>query len=172
MNPNLILIGMAGCGKSTIGVVAAKLLGYDFVDSDLVLQKQEGRLLREIIADFGVDYFKDAEERALCSLDIDSAVIATGGSAVYSERAMNRLRENGVCVWLRLPFDEIEKRVGDAAARGIVMEAGKTLRDVYDEREPLYRKYADVCVDCTDDVARNAAIVVERFLHSRKNQSL
>lgn len=170
MNPNLILIGMAGCGKSTIGVVAAKLLGYDFVDSDLVLQKQEGRLLREIIADFGVDYFKDAEERALCSLDTAGAVIATGGSAVYSECAMNRLRENGVCVWLHLPFDEIEKRVGDAAARGIVMESGKTLRDVYDEREPLYRRYADVRVDCTDDVARNAEIVVDRFLQSCKNK--
>ena len=170
MNPNLILIGMAGCGKSTIGVVAAKLLGYDFIDSDLALQRQEGRLLREIISDFGVDYFKDAEERALCSLDTAGAVIATGGSAVYSERAMNRLRENGVCVWLRLPVDEIEKRVGDAAARGIVMEPGKTLRDVYDEREPLYRKYADVCVDCTDDVARNAEIVVDRFLQSRKNK--
>ena len=170
MNPNLILIGMAGCGKSTIGVVAAKLLGYDFIDSDLALQRQEGRLLREIISDFGVDYFKDAEERALCSLDTAGAVIATGGSAVYSERAMNRLRENGVCVWLRLPFDEIGKRVGDAAARGIVMEPGKTLRDVYDEREPLYRKYADVCVDCTDDVARNAEIVVDRFLQSRKNK--
>lgn len=168
MNPNLILIGMAGCGKSTIGVVAAKLLGYDFIDSDLVLQKQEGRLLREIISDFGVDYFKDAEERALCSLEIDGTVIATGGSAVYGERAMKRLRENGVCIWLRLPFDEIEKRVGDAAARGIVMEAGKTLRDVYDEREPLYSKYADVRVDCTDDVAHNAAIVVDNFLHDRK----
>ena len=170
MNPNLILIGMAGCGKSTIGVVAAKLLGYDFIDSDLALQRQEGRLLREIISDFGVDYFKDAEERALCSLDTAGAVIATGGSAVYSERAMNRLRENGVCVWLRLPFDEIEKRVVDAAARVIVMEPVKTLRDVYDEREPLYRKYADVCVDCTDDVARNAEIVVDRFLQSRKNK--
>ena len=168
MNPNLMLIGMAGCGKSTIGVVAAKLLGYDFIDSDLVLQKQEGRLLREIISDFGVDYFKDAEERALCSLEIDGTVIATGGSAVYGERAMKRLRENGVCIWLRLPFDEIEKRVGDAAARGIVMEAGKTLRDVYDEREPLYSKYADVRVDCTDDVAHNAAIVVDNFLHDRK----
>ena len=170
MNPNLILIGMAGCGKSTIGVVAAKLLGYDFVDSDLVLQKQEGLLLREIISGFGVDYFKDAEERALCSLEIDGTVIATGGSAVYGERAMKRLRENGVCVWLHLPFDEIEKRVGDAAARGIVMESGKTMRDVYDQREPLYRRYADVRVDCSDDVARNAEIVVDRFLQSCKNK--
>ncbi len=171
MKPNLILIGMAGCGKSTIGVVAAKMLGYDFVDSDLVLQKQEGRLLREIIADFGLSYFKTAEERALCSLDLSGAVIATGGSAVYSERAMESLRSRGISVWLNIPYCEIEARVGDAAARGIVMEPGKTLRDVYDEREPLYRRYADIRVDCTDDVARNASIVVNEFLRRSENQA-
>ena len=166
MKSNIVLIGMAGCGKSTIGVLVAKMLGYDFIDTDLVLQKQENRLLREIISNFGLDYFKNAEERALLSLDVNHAVIATGGSAVYSDAAMTYLRRNAASFWLYIPFDHIESRVKDAAARGIVMDKGKTLRDIYNEREPLYSKYSDIRINCTDDVAHNAELVAETYRQS------
>lgn len=161
MKSNIILIGMAGCGKSTVGVLAAKKLGYDFLDTDLVLQRQEGKLLQQIIDGDGLDYFKSAEERALMGVNVSSSIIATGGSAVYYDAAMRHLKESGICVWLSLPFKVIEGRITNLATRGIAIAPGLTLRDVYDEREPLYEKYADVRIECVDSAEENAVKLID-----------
>lgn len=155
MNKNIILIGMAGCGKSTVGVLLAKTLGFEFTDTDLILQSREGMLLQEIINLKGLDYFKSAEERALCSVEARCTVIATGGSAVYSERGMTHLKKDGICVWLKLPFSEILRRISNIATRGIAIAPGKALEDIFSEREPLYKKYADITVDCVGDLEAN-----------------
>ncbi|MBE6611451.1 MAG: shikimate kinase [Ruminococcaceae bacterium] len=161
MQKNIILIGMAGCGKSTVGVLLAKALGCAFIDTDLIIQQREGKLLQEIINSDGVEAFKAAEERALLDVDASLAVIATGGSAVYSAAGMAHLRKNGVCVWLSLPFAEIERRIHNIATRGIAIAPGKTLRDAYDEREPLYERYADITVSCTGGIESTVAAVME-----------
>lgn len=158
---NIILIGMAGCGKSTIGVLLAKTLGYEFIDTDLILQRQERRLLQEILNTDGFPYFKDAEERALCSLHATHAVIATGGSAVYSERGMEHIKQDGICVWLKLPYDEILRRIHNISTRGIAISPGKTLRDVFEERQPLYAKYADIVLSCQGDAEANVKALVK-----------
>ena len=143
---NIILIGMPGCGKSTVGVVLAKVLGMHFCDTDIVIQQNEGRKLQEIIDEDGNDAFLECEERALASLEIDGAVIATGGSAVYSEKAMSHLKENGKVVYLKVSESEIERRLADFAARGVAIKDGMTVKDLYNERIPLYEKYADITV--------------------------
>lgn len=153
---NIILIGMAGCGKSSVGVIAAKRLGFDFLDTDLVLQRQEKRLLWQILADDGLDGFYRAEEKALLNVTAARTVIATGGSAVYYESAMKHLKELGAVVWLKLPYEEIERRINNLATRGVAMKAGMTLRDVFDEREPLYRRYADITIECSGTAEHNA----------------
>ena len=144
---NIILIGMAGCGKSSVGVIAAKRLGFDFLDTDLVLQRQEKRLLWQILADDGLDGFYRAEEKALLNVTAARTVIATGGSVVYGRRAMKRLHENGVVVYIRLPYQEIERRLSNLATRGVTLREGQTLHDLYEERIPLYEKEADVVLD-------------------------
>jgi len=148
---NIILIGMAGCGKSTVGVLLAKTLGCGFIDTDLLIQKKEKKLLQQIINEDGLAQFLAAEEAVLCEVDTESTVIATGGSAVYSKAGMAALKKNGVCVWLKLPFSEIERRIHNIATRGIAISPGKTLRDVFDEREPLYEAYADIIIEGAGD---------------------
>jgi shikimate kinase len=160
MKSNIILIGMAGSGKSTVGVLIAKMLGYDFLDTDLIIQKRENKLLQNIIDCDGLDYFKSAEESALLSIIAESTVIATGGSAVYCDAAMKKLKENGVCVWLYLPFSEINRRIMNPKTRGIAISPGMTLEDVYNEREPLYQKYADLRIDCVQGVEENARQII------------
>ncbi len=145
---NVVLIGMPGSGKSTLGVLLAKVLGLRFVDADLVIQEREGRLLQEIIDADGIDGFLRVEEEVLASLDEEDAVIATGGSAIYSEKAMEALKKHGTAVYLRVPYPEIERRITNISTRGIVLREGKTLRDTYDERIPLYERWADLTVDC------------------------
>jgi len=144
---NIVLIGMAGSGKSTLGVLLAKALGIPFVDTDLILQERESNLLQNIINQYGIEEFLRKEEKALLTLDVDETVIATGGSAVYSPQAMQYLKENGTIVYLKVNYNEIEKRIRNITTRGIAIEKGKTLRDIYDERIPLYEKYADIVVD-------------------------
>lgn len=144
---NIILIGMPGVGKSTIGVILAKVLGYQFVDSDLVIQKVEGKLLKEIIAEAGAEGFIDVENRINASLDVAESVIATGGSVVYGKEAMKHLKEIGTIVYLALPYDEISKRLNDIKGRGVVLRDGQTLKELYEERTLLYEKYADIRVD-------------------------
>lgn len=139
---NLVLIGMPACGKSTIGVLAAKVLGLDFVDTDLLLQRQTGLRLHELLAR-GVTAFLEAENRLLASLDPTSSLVSTGGSAVYHEDGMANLKSRGRVVWIDVPYAELERRLGDMTTRGVVLAPGQTLRQLYDERLPLYRRWAD-----------------------------
>ena len=154
MKKNIILIGMPGVGKSTVGVVLAKVMGYQFIDADLVIQEKEGKLLREIIAEVGPEGFLKVENRINSGIAISSrgieaehAIIATGGSVVYGAEAMEHLGRIGTVVYLKLPYRELERRLSDIKGRGVVLRDGQTLHDLYEERVPLYEKYADVIVD-------------------------
>lgn len=144
---NVVLIGMPGVGKSTVGVILAKVLGYEFVDSDLLIQKVEKRLLREIIAQEGQAGFLKIENRVNASIDMEKTVIATGGSVVYCTEAMEHLKKIGTVVYLKLDYEILKKRLGNLRCRGVVLRKGQTLKDLYDERTPLYEKYADIVVD-------------------------
>lgn len=148
MSSNIVLIGMPGSGKSTCGVLAAKALLKNFFDTDLLLQNLEGKRLQSIINENGIEYFNEAEERAILSLDIRGTVIATGGSVVYSEKAMAHLRSLGKIIYLRLGYEEMEKRIKNITTRGIVLKEGETLFDMYNERAPLYERYADEILNC------------------------
>ena len=145
---NIVLIGMPGVGKSTVGVVLAKNMGYSFVDSDLLIQEQEGKLMHEIIEERGLDGFNEVENQVNSSIDISRAVIATGGSVVYGAQAMEHLKQIGTVVYLSLPFEELSERLGDLNERGVSIRDGQTLEDLMQERTPLYEKYADVTIDC------------------------
>ncbi len=146
---NIVLIGMPGCGKSTVGVLLAKSMLFNFLDTDLIIQGEFGKSLSDIINTRGNEEFKKIEEEILSELRVKSTVIATGGSAVYGQKAMENLKNGGIAVYLKLPLKEIEKRILNIKTRGIVMENGKNLSDLYSERTPLYEKYADITVDCT-----------------------
>lgn len=144
MKDNIVLIGMPGVGKSTVGVILAKMIGYQFTDADLLIQKQEGKLLHEIIAEKGTDGFIEIEERVNASIEASHTIIATGGSVVYGKKAMEHLSCIGTVVYLKVPYDTLEKRLEDIKGRGVVLKEGQTLRTLYDERTPLYEKYADI----------------------------
>lgn len=148
MKDNIVLIGMPGAGKSTVGVVLAKRLGYRFVDSDLVIQDRYDKLLHELIEENGVEGFWRIEEEVNASLKPRKSVIATGGSVVYGPRAMEHLREIGTVVYLQLPYEEVADRLGDLNARGVTLMPGQTLADLYEERVPLYEKYAHKVIEC------------------------
>ena len=145
---NIVLIGMPGAGKSTVGVVLAKKLGFAFLDSDLVIQSREGRLLHEIIEQQGVEKFWFIEEEANLSIDAVRTVIATGGSVIYGSRAMEHLGQNGIIIYLKLACREIAGRLGDLNERGVTLREGQTLETLYEERTPLYEKYAHITMDC------------------------
>lgn len=147
MKNNIVLIGMPGVGKSTIGVILAKIIGYHFMDSDLVIQEREGRLLHEIISEEGIEGFVKIENEVNASLQAERTIIATGGSAVYGREAMEHLKENGTIVYLKADYETIKKRLGNLTKRGVVLKEGQTLKDLYEERCVLYEKYADVTVD-------------------------
>ncbi|MBP5325492.1 MAG: shikimate kinase [Pseudobutyrivibrio sp.] len=147
MKENIVLIGMPGVGKSTLGVVLAKQLGYEFVDADLLIQKRENRLLKEIIADEGVEGFMQIENDVNASIETSKTVIATGGSVIYGKEAMEHLKEIGTVVYLKLDYDTLDGRLGSLKGRGVVLKDGQDLRALYEERVPLYEKYADVIVD-------------------------
>ena len=147
MGSNIILIGMPGAGKSTVGVVLAKMLGFQFLDSDLVIQEREKRLLYKIIKEEGLDSFLRIEEEVNAGILAENTVIATGGSAIYSARAMEHLKQIGTVIYIRLSLKEIMVRVGDIKRRGIALKEGQSLAQLYDERCPLYEKYADIALD-------------------------
>ena len=144
---SITLIGMPSCGKSTLGVILAKRLGYRFIDTDLMIQEREGKLLHDIITECGNDAFLSIENDVLCSVADTRAVISTGGSAVYSEQAMKSLARLGPIVYLDISLDTMLRRLGDYSHRGVVMRNGCTLADMYAEREPLYKRYADITVN-------------------------
>ena len=158
---NLVLIGMPGCGKSTVGVVLAKILGWDFIDVDLVIQKQNGKRLQEIIAAEGNEGFLEREADAVESLDCTNTVIATGGSAVLNPRGLKRLRELGKIVYLRHPYEEIARRIPNLATRGITLAPGQTLKDLYDYRTPIYEQAADITVDADNCTIEQTARAIQ-----------
>lgn len=147
MKNNIVLIGMPGVGKSSVGVVLAKILGYRFVDSDLLIQEQEGKLLCEIMEEKGLEGFIDVENRVNASIECEKCIIATGGSVIYGEEAMSHLKEIGTVMYLKADYESINERVGNLKGRGVALKDGQTLKDLYDERTPLYEKYADIIVD-------------------------
>ena len=161
---NIILTGMPGVGKSTIGVILAKELGYQFLDSDLLIQQQELKLLKDIIAEKGVDGFLAVENQVNSSIEAERAVIATGGSAVYGKEAMEHFKRTGIVVYLKCSYDALEKRLGDLKGRGVVLKDGQTLRDIYEERSVLYEKYADlIVVEDGRDIEGTLALVMENL---------
>lgn len=157
MKSNVVLIGMPGCGKSTCGVIVAKMLLKNFFDTDLLIQNIEGISLQDIIDTKGIEYFEKAEEEAILNLDIKGTVIATGGSVVYSDKAMEHLKSLGTVVFLNLGFENMEKRISNFKTRGVVMRKGNTLLDMYNERLPLYKKWADITINCDRETAEDTA---------------
>ena len=147
MKKNIVLIGMPASGKSTVGVILAKVLGMDFIDADLVIQKKTGKLLSEIIADKGVDGFIQTENEINSQIEAVNAVIATGGSAVYGKEEMEHLGKDGIIFYLKVAFEELSERLGNIKERGVVVREGQTLKNLYDERVVLYEKYADATID-------------------------
>jgi shikimate kinase len=148
---NIVIIGMPGAGKSTMGVILAKTLRRKFIDTDIVIQEKSGRLLQEMIDDKGPETFLAIEEKTLLSLQCHNTVIATGGSVVFSERAMEHLKSGGIVVYLKISFEEMVRRLNNITTRGIVLVAGQSLHEMYTQRIPLYERYADITIDCSND---------------------
>lgn len=147
MKKNITLIGMPASGKSTVGVLLAKRLGYSFVDTDIVIQEKEGRLLKDIIEQDGLSGFLEVENRINSELDVVHSVIAPGGSVIYGKEAMEHLKEISTVVYLKLSYHEVKSRLGDLKDRGVALKDGMSLKDLYDERVPYYERYADITVD-------------------------
>lgn len=149
-NKNIVLIGMPSAGKSTVGVILAKNLGMSFTDTDVILQTLQGRLLQDILNRDGIEKFLEIEESIIAELNCRNTVIATGGSAVYSGRAMEHLRRNGLIIYLHIDFDTLNRRLNNLSTRGVVLSRGQSLEDMFSQRRPLYEKYADISIDCSE----------------------
>ncbi|MCX5770535.1 MAG: shikimate kinase [Candidatus Hydrogenedentes bacterium] len=169
LNSNIVLIGMPGVGKSTAGILLAKVLRRDFVDTDVQIQVRERRLLQDVIDTEGLDAFLAMEERHILAMSCRNSVIATGGSVVYSQPAMDHLRTGGIAIHLRLPLPALEKRLVDTKSRGLVITPGQSIAELYYERQPLYRRYADITVECNGLTHDQ---VVGRVLEEVKRQAL
>lgn len=164
---NVVLIGMPGVGKSTVGVLLAKRLGFAFMDTDIYIQVREGRSLQELIRAHGAEGFCRLEENHILSLALDSHIIAPGGSVVYRPKAMAHLKANGVAIHLDLAVERLKRRLDDVDARGVVIGPGQTVEHLYAERRPLYLRYADVTVDTDgltpDQVVGRVLAALDRF---------
>lgn len=147
MKNNLVLIGMPSSGKSTLGVLLAKALGMDFIDTDILIQNETNRKLQDIITNDGIDKFLEIEDEILNDINVTNTVISTGGSAIFGDRSMNHLKETSKVIYIKLPYEEIERRIEDINTRGIAMSKDETLLDVYNKRIPLYEKYADIFLE-------------------------
>ena len=163
---NIVLIGMPGCGKSTVGVLLAKAMGKAFIDTDVVLQAKEGKKLQPMIEEIGIEAFLEKEQDAILSLSCDHTVIATGGSVIYGAEAMKHLHKHGIVVYIRLPYEVIKKRLSNLATRGVTLKEGQSLLDLYNERIPLYEASADlICeadgLEIEETVVRIAELVRE-----------
>ena len=166
---NIILIGMPGSGKSSLGVVLAKKIGFGFIDSDLVIQQREGMTLERIIEKHGDAGFIQIENAVNCSISPHHTVIATGGSAVYGKEAMEHLRQIGTVIYLKLDYADIDRRLSDIKGRGVVLKDGQTLKDLYDERVVLYEKYADITI--AED-GLNVEQTIEKIVAQIQKESL
>lgn len=164
---NIIFIGMPASGKSSVGIVVAKRLGYEFVDTDLLIQKQEGRLLREIIADLGNEGFLKIENQVNRDVQAEKCVISPGGSVIYCEEAMRHFKEIGTIVYLKVSFEDLKKRIRSLKKRGVVLKEGQTFRELYLERTKLFEKYADITVD---ETGFQMVDTVENVLNALENQ--
>ena len=164
---NITLIGMPASGKSTVGVLLAKRLGYSFVDVDIVIQEQEGRLLKEIIAEEGQEGFLHVENRVNAELFVHNSVIAPGGSVIYGKEAMEHLKKISTVVYLKLSYEAVEERLGNLTDRGVVLKDGMTLKDLYEERIPYYEQYADITVDETGIDAGGIVDALRSILEER-----
>lgn len=163
MRDNIVLIGMPGVGKSTVGVILAKMMGYQFLDADLLIQQQEGKLLKDIIAEQGTDGFIQVENRVNASIDAHRTIIATGGSVIYGKEAMEHLKAIGTVVYLRVALPSLKKRLADIRGRGVVLKEGQNLDGLFAERSPLYEHYADITI-CEDHL--NIEQTVEKLMEA------
>lgn len=163
---NIILIGMPAVGKSTVGVVVAKRLGYKFIDADILIQEETGKLLREIIAEQGIEGFLEVEDDVNARLDVEKTVVSPGGSVVYCENAMKHYKEIGKVLYLKVSYETISKRLGNATKRGVVLKDGQTLEDLYNERIELFEKYADITVE---EDGFSLEETIEKVLEAIKN---
>ncbi|MBR5897003.1 MAG: shikimate kinase [Lachnospiraceae bacterium] len=162
---NIVLIGMPASGKSTVGVILAKVSGKKFIDTDLVIQQRENALLAEIIKEKGVEGFMKSEEEAILSVDENNTVIATGGSAVYGEKAMEHLKENGTVIYLKFEKGELFKRLHNIKERGVVLKPGETIGEMYDNRSVLYEKYADIVIEERDSTIEETIEKIQNELN-------
>ncbi|WP_438349957.1 shikimate kinase [Paenibacillus sp. FA6] len=161
---NIVLIGMSGAGKSTLGVLLAKALGMDYADSDIIIQQHEGRLLQDIIDNDGIEKFMEVEEKIVSELQLKNCIISTGGSVIYSDKAMNVLKQGGQIIYLHVPYEEIKRRLINITTRGIVIKKGNSLKNVYEERVPLYIKYSDKTLDCSNkDIDHCVREIIEKI---------
>lgn len=147
---NIVLIGMPSAGKSTVGVILAKNLGMSFLDTDVLIQTRQGRLLQDILNNDGIEAFLKIEEKSILSLKVQNTVIATGGSAVYSEKAMKHIKKEAIVVYIHINMETVLKRLNNLKTRGVVLSRGQRLEDIYMQRQPLYHKYADIKIDCSE----------------------
>ncbi len=161
---NVILTGMPGAGKSTLGVLLAKTLKMDFTDTDLLIQKREEALLQDIIDRKGLGYFLSAEENAVKALNVRGHVIATGGSVIYSTSAIEHLKKDGILIFLHVVYEEIERRLKNIKSRGIAMGKSQSLKSLYDERIALYEKHSDIIIDCSGSGIEDAVLEIKNRL--------
>ena len=166
---NVILIGMPGCGKSTLGVLLAKALMMDFVDTDLIMQNQSGKPLQQMVDELGTEGFSQVEEACICGLDLDNTVIATGGSVALEERAMEHLASTGVIVFVKLTYETIESRLKNISTRGITLKKGQTLRDLYDYRQPYYHRWGQIIAEADgQEIEQTVEMLVKQLKEENK----
>ncbi len=167
---NIILIGMPSSGKSTVGVIIAKHLGMSFVDTDVILQTQQTKKLQDIINTDGIEKFPEIEENTILSLDLSNTVIATGGSVVYSEKAMKHLKANGIVIYLNINMRTVTRRLKNIKTRGVVLSPGQTLEEIYQKRKPLYEKYADIIIDSSENsIDETIEAILDKIVISNKS---